>query len=458
MDLLRQILLRLPAPKVAEIAPALLPEVVKYLNRGRMSSETVEHYIEAFRKHSPDHPGLVMLYCQGLIAPYATGVIPIRILMERAAFLQDERAYLDFAEQSESTGSYVIPDISLISGVPEIQAAIFATGDPTNMRIGDPEIINWTRGLVRYCSDNPPRFSDPIIDWTRGYIHAPATRTDRTLREYLTGYLTREMQNYPDPFVDSPILNETIQKAISYGEINSNAALNIYMESGYFPPALFKERLTVLVETALAYIRPKFIRRYLSEARAILASTDVYLKFGNHIKHGLIRRAEEMLILLGQIDSEYITSLRILTGRRIDPDLLPRLVERWSTIPDFYRAVHTPALRLMIAVAHPQIPKSATKLTELFRSSAYGRHSSIFYDLAHYLSCYSETAEYSILNSYVIERFVRLHTVGRLLEAFPPEEIDLLIGWFDRINGRPQSKLREGFAERYRQILRILRS
>ena len=391
-----------------------------------------------------------MLYLQGLLAPHAMEVIPIRILMERAAFLQDERAYLDFAGQSKGTGNYVASDIAMISGVPEIQAAILATDNPISMEIGDPEIVNWTHGLVRYYSDNPPRFPNQIIDWTRGYIHAPQVGSSWFLREYLTGYLTREMQSYPDPFVDSPKLNEVVRRAISLVRHDADDELNIYMDSGYFPAQLFEERLDRLIEAALMHVQPKFIRRYLSEARVTLGSADIYIKIEHQIRYSMVERAEEMLGLLGQIDSEYITSLRILTGRRIDPDLLPGLVERWSTIPDEYRITHIPALQLMVAVAHPQIPKDVPP--KIFESASYGVRSPIFYDLVHY----SSIAGYLTLNRFVLERLIRLYAIGRLLDGFPPEKINLLMGLLDRINGRAQSKLEQGFMERYQLILQNL--
>lgn len=469
MDLLHQILLRLPVPRISEIAPALLPEVVKYLNRGKIPPETVDRYIEAFRKHYPNSPEIALLYFQGLTVPGMDSIVPCRMIMDRAAFLRNTVTYLELAQRYpisrddmlSSEAVYLNTDLSLLSDVPEIQAAMLAIGQETSMSVQDPEIINWTRGLIQYYSSQPTVSFDVLLAsdavWTLGYIHATLKKYHWIhVEDYLIGYLTREMQTYPDPFVDSPRLNNLVKNWRGSAD-----ALDIYMKSGYFPSQLFTERLDRLIRAALEYIQPKFVRRYLSETKRILANSNVYVRVGGQIRYSLIEHAEEMLALLessseaeprSMAEPEYLLSLRILTGRRIDPDLLPRLMIEWpNLVGQILEAGIDPALRLMVSVAHPQIPENLfIQFPDL--ANIYSRYSSVLYDLVHYFKVSTRTGVWEFNKS----KFTRLYTLGRLLDAYSPEKIDSLIEKIGIVSEYAlPSAPRKNFAERYQQILRL---
>lgn len=458
MDLLRQILLRLPAPRVAEIAPALLPEVVKYLNRGKMSSEMVDRYIEALRPYSPS-PEMLLLYLEGLMAPGVTEFIPIHMSINRAAFLRDKKNYLNLAgldptrraQDGYEADVTLLPDLSLIADVPEIQAAMLATdhsgiGEMEVEDIQDPELIRWTRGLVRYYSE---RFATtlggerrPNAVWTSGYIHAiPSRHREQYNRGYVIGYLTREMQNYPDPFVDSRDLNELL----------SNSGYDYLvdcMKAGYFPRNIFSYPMDRLITSALENIQPKFIRRYLSETRQLLASIDILIRIESQIRYSIVERAEEMLALLEPDllpDSEYLLSLRILTGRRIDPNLVPDLPAGVQYSQYVY------PLSLMAGVAHPQITKDMfVKYPGL--DTQRDRYSSILYDLVSYAGAVAESGSADIGQ----EKLIRLYSLGKLLEAFPPEKISSM--WVRMYKKAIRTDPQRDFMEKYERILKILRS
>lgn len=463
MDLLREVLLRLPAPRVAEIAPELLREVVKYLNRGKIPPETIDRYIEALREYSSLTPEIFLLCLQGLMTPDAEMIIPPRMLINRAAFLQDKVSYLNLAENYPGDNPYamyqtrILRDLSLISDVPEIQAAMLTIFRESIANIHDPEWIRWTSGLVRYYSERFSGLRYELEDnqdsvWLAGYLHVALSKDHpRLKKEYLTGYLTREMQTYPDPFVDSEHLNELLQKMSTPLD-----RLTICMETGYFPKLIFTVPMEILIKSALQKVQPKFIRRYLPETRKFLADSNIYVRCRDKIRYTMRERAEEMLALLEpdlRPDSEYLLSLRILTGRRIDPDLVTKLLLEW---PDLNGKIDpmddTPALMLMASVLHPQVPDQFFQFYDL--NNIQNRYSSISYDLAHYFKARVKAG----LDTNLV-KFTQLYSLGKVLEAYPP---DAILSLMETINilggpGRPPISRTE-FSRQYQEILRAIQS
>ena len=290
----------------------------------------------------------------------------------------------------------------------------------------DPELIRWTPGMIRYFSGLNEKFSHEA-NWLNGYIHRPLNETVSI--EYMDGYITREMQKHPDPFVELPDLDRFIDHAFA------EKPLSMYMSSGYFPPSVFSTNSIIaeIVEMAFEYVQPKFVRKFFSGQ---IGTSEIFVRLPRHVTYSLIDRAEEMLPLAGSIllpDSEYVLSLRILTGRRIDPSLL---------------IDPTIALSLMIIVAHPQLPMDTGFNHPMI--FAGDRYSSVYYDIAHYI----EVVEKARIGPD-IEKVVRLYAIGKLWEVYSSKRTGLanIISRMDI--GSIEKPL---FSEGYKAILRQLRS
>ena len=332
----------------------------------------------------------------------------------------------------------------MISDVPEIQAAALTTPGG----IMDPELIRWTPGMIRYYSTlTLPQSYE--MNWLNGYIHYPinriVTRNTMVIVDYLEGYITREMRKYPDPFIELPDLNQFIDEYI--GE----KSMAMYIASGYFPPSIFStENVTRhILETAFGFIQPKFVRKFIGSVKIDISRIFVVLQ--RHISYSLIDRAEEMLPLAESIfppDSEYVLSLRALTGRRIDPNLLPEMVDQWeNTRHTSLLEGRTTALSLMVIVAHPQLPRNISLQQDIFQTDIY---SSVYYDLAHYFDVIAGDEIDSDR-----EKIIRLYAMGKFWDTYS-SRVDELLYIIDTMNlGDVFEK--PDFQDRYRAILRQIR-
>ena len=250
------------------------------------------------------------------------------------------------------------------------------------------------------------------------------------------------MQNHPDPFVESPVIEKLLN---DYFKPESPDRVMICIESGYFPPSILPTLNNLIL--AFEHIQPKFIRRHRDLITDGIASIEIFIKSQTHIRYSLVDRAEEMLPIAESIfppDSEYVLSLRVLTGRRIDPDLLSGLVTGWATLSSRSNS----ALRLMVIVAHPQLPEDlATRYEEIFQFDIY---SSVYYDLIRYIRVV-EAGE-GVLDH---RKLARLYAVGKLWDAYSTNLDRLRELMSAGLGGEPE---RGDFQERYQQILQILRS
>ena len=159
MDLLRVVLLRLP-PSQWEFGAEIVDEKsqMKYLTQ---------------RDVNPLNGSNFEPICYlGLLTMNADRYVPIRLLLARAAFLRDKEMYIHFAKQVLSK-SRIDPDLALISAVPEIQAAMLALEGENGEIIMDPEIIEWTPGMIRYYSKLLIHSRFDVARWTGGYLQIP---------------------------------------------------------------------------------------------------------------------------------------------------------------------------------------------------------------------------------------------------------------------------------------------
>ena len=420
MDLLQEVLLRLPPRRwISAVQSGFVtggyPALLRQLNIGK-SSLLVERYLSAISENLEEHETLCY---QGLLAPEAINHIPIRMLLARAAFLRDKEMYVYFAArcpQSESSRSH---DLAMISDVPEIIAAALTMPGV----VKDPELIRWTPGMIRYYTGLNIEHSYDT-NWLNGYIHYPINRivTSNTMViiDYVQGYIAREMQKYPDPFVELPDINRLIADYLVEKPL-SMYMLSMYMASGYFPPSIFSTNSITaeIIEMAFEYVQPKFIRKFLASVRNL---REIFIRSVRQVRYSLIDRAEEMLPLAESIfppDSEYVLSLRVLTGRRIDPNLLFGLIDELPTTllsSESHSGMTT--LYLMVIVAHPQLPKDLAIHYPLFFET--DKYSSVYYDLVHY-------SEVVTLGYIPIEdKIVRLYAMGKLWDTYSSKIAELI--------------------------------
>ena len=408
MDLLRQILVRLPIYAFRRLPPDLGYKLSK--ERVRLNSKLSEAEIDAYQNIFPDVAfGRIEAY-QGQMSMLATSFVTPNLLTARAAFLADKEWYLTYARMASPWDIDI--KAALISEVPEIQAqALALASDPFG--ILDPELIRWTHGLIRYYNDyisESVEIFTPEQNFLAGYLHIPLERyTD----DYFIGYIRREMLDHSDPF--QPI--ESLDRFIySRGGIDHIA---VSVLGGYFPPTVLAN--TVIAFTyALKYVQPKLLGRL-----PLLEIEDTSPYRIMTVTYDLAERAREMVALVRERYpglTQYRRQMEILGGLPVDMD-----------------AVDREDIKIMFQVAHPQIKPEWTVQLHIPRSTVY-------YDLVGFFRKSTTVA--------TGKKLAALYASGRLLEAFPADRIAIL----DRLllPTLTRAPRREPDQDKYLKILAIL--
>ena len=386
MDLLRQILIRLPTDAFNRLPLDIVYELSK--EHVRLNTKLPETEIDVYRGLFPDVAfGRIEAY-QGQMSLAATAFIMLDLLTARAAFLADKEWYLIYARMSSPWDIDVNP--ALISGVPEIQAQALALA-VNLLDIPDPELIRWTHGLIRYYREymlESVEIYSPGQNFLAGYLHIELRRYNYT-HEYLTGYIRREMLSHPDPF--RPI--ESLDRFIAGHHSIDRIAVSV--RGGYFPPTVLADTITAFTY-ALRYVQPKLLGRL--PRLEVAEDTSMYRLMP--VTQDLAERAREMVALVrerypGLIS--YRTKMKILGGLHVDMD-----------------AVDSDGIAIMFQVAHPQIkPEWTDRMTH--RTIP---RSTVYYDL---IGFFRKSATVT-----AVRKLTELYTSGKLLKAFTPERIVLL--------------------------------
>ena len=395
MDLLRQILARLPLQRLVE-STLVDNDLIRI--RARVVNRLSDTEIAAFRVVDPFRSYLKYCTYQGELSRYSGNfALDSHLLLSRAAFLRDSFHYSMYATVS----SDIPTDPALLSDDWQIQKTVLANKSIYLMtNVIDPEAINWTPQLIRYYYDNIPdiitHVSDvsinPLLLRLMGYLQFPLAKLSDSIERDLS-----RKQAYWESSFRSWMLAGSRNSAVSQSEPPSNAGssassqgeppsiagwfADFYPEatlrrlysvseistsaicaySGYYSPFVFANHLPqVMEEVCLEYIQPSLLKR-LPRGRSVPM---IRVSGRLFITPSLVERAREMLpIVIEHYPNQkyYRTELEILLGMPVSQeDVDSRQFDGQ-----------------MITVAHPQMGSRR-------RASSAVHYSTVYYDLVRY--------------------------------------------------------------------------
>ena len=353
---------------------------------------------------------------QGELSLTIEPLIPTTLLLSRAAFLRDARAYEYFMTTSKFDPSPDL-DLALISGVPEIQAWALAYGKTAP---NDPDLITWTPGLIRhYDSDNNSSF------FMRGYLHLETQSKNAV--SYLSGFIAREMIGR-DPFQSIEVIDRLVTRLSALVDPDYG---NICLKAGYFAPLIDQliSDARKLFNFSIDYIQPRLLERL--PVQTDIDPSDLSLPLSLFIYHSTVECAKEMLPLIERLYPgavHYIMQLRVICGMQVDEVALRNA------------KYQVDILNLMITVAHPQMQSGRNLSGNLYVSNH------VFYDLNRY------AAELPAEDDGMSEKMHILYASGKMFRS-PMDRVML-----GTIVGREVPTTdRAEIQKRFKQILATLR-
>lgn len=400
MDLLRQVLVRLPLQRAFTLGNIINTREFIF-TRLRVVNRISEDYLLEFPKIG-DLLDCYVVLCdfQGELSDVTTIVISDNLVYSRAAFLQQEYWYqraifglnIDLILASENL-SIIIP-------------ALEASRDP--YRIVDPEIVNWTPEIIafyrRKILEIPGNLLANPMMRIAGYLHiSPETLATskrapaRKIFEYAEMYILSEMTHHSDPFAIIPTLDRFLKKL----PIHMEGLAMIAISGGYFGFDFTRMTSQSVRIYATVYVQPKLLRSL--PGRGSFNSIPV----GLAITHHLVERAGEMIsLVLEQYPNEiaYLMQMQALAGWTMDLKALHSLSESQK------RSI----VYIMRTVAHPQL---TVELLRMVTDLSVG-DTTVRYDLVNYFK-----------QSQLLERPVAtdhdpfLYATGQLLKCFRPDQM-----------------------------------
>lgn len=414
MDLLRQVLARLPLQQLIDLRIAEDETVVKARLR------TV-NYVTSVKFNSAhiSYGGLCTL--QGELS--GKRILSPRNLCSRSAFLDQPGWFNTFS--SLSKGEFDL-EIVLGYGGPEIRELACRMIDPNNIWISDPSSIQWTETMkTAILTMLQPR--SPTKAFLYGYLHYPRPLSDiisqssqrpdevdpRSIDIY-EGYVKAAVDH---GVTQSQEIDDAFFQVMQRSRItpaNIRARLN---KLGYFAlngeihiPNLYIHEMKIneIVIYGIDCIQPNLLLPYLGDPDYLFTIETYFPRHGiiSFLKDS-IRRAEAMLALPVKFHPNYLTTLKILTGR-------------YLTETDFARFANYPILGgYMANVAHPQFSK---QIFEQFEA-AYDQvstYSTVMYDLVNYFKIVGDAGDkFGISVSHnETHRFQELVARGQLWQCW----------------------------------------
>ena len=406
MDLLRQVLARLPLDTLIEHDDDL--EKI-FRIRARVVNRFSEARLEVYRRaldnrFDSDFTQIYSALCtyQGELSKIGCKFVYRTLLLKRAAFLREVwwcRHYSDGA-----SGDHLDVEEALRSDIPEIQARALAISNYP-LEIEFPESINWTKGLTSwYYTLIPRRIADTPTAYLAGYLQVTLIilGDDRLRHAYDLGSTRRriaqqlsEAQTLPgaQQLSEAQTLPGARQLSEAQTLPGAQPTTDICVEAGYFPPWLFRHPSSEseLVKLAVAHIQPKLLRRLQIETPTPFRRSTVI-----RVTEDLAQRAREMALLVRERypgEVVYRMEMEALGGLHVDMAEFGRLSEI-----DRERVADA-----MTLVSHPYLPP------KLMVGNGASK-SLIYYDIAS--SFHKEEA------IFLVERICDFYISGRFLESF----------------------------------------
>lgn len=439
MDLLRQVLVRLPLQSIIESG---LLDGDFILTRLRAVNRISEDYLNGVRGAlglGESYGYIALCTFQGELSTTGSLFLQNGILCDRAAFLRQPEWYLYLSRQHghrDINLALASDNLEIIRSAldrtppsdegldvidPEAgccQPLALGRGSDSRSKSGwQPELIALFRPKIEIMSENLK--SDNAIALA-GYLHIPIHGVDSNFDVgyvglvllYWKNYLRAEMSRTEDPFATSEGLDQillTLGNRLWWPSIQTMA-----IEAGYFSPLVIDPNrsdgleLKYLISSAAYYVQPRLLRK-LSVRIAESMEFVVGVVDPPNITVGLITRAREMIGVIQEHypeKQEYLLQLRALCG-----------------LPVGQAEGQNHVTELMNDVAHPQL--TAGMLRDPYRAEL---HSSIRYDVMNY---FRQNRLLRKPNSSVSNRFVCIY--GQLLRCYEVDQLASLVLDLDRM-------------------------
>lgn len=394
MDLLRQVLARLPLQRILDFKEGIIDNELFIATRSRVVNGV------------PNLPGLdklddlgnyyvIMCDVQGEPSDVTMLVIPKIPTYSRAAFLREKLRY----RYPRSIPADLDIDLILASDDKDIIIpALMASRNP--YAIFDPEIVNWQPELVAFYTkkilETPASSRHLSLVYLAGYLHIPLNKLfnwgpfSKNLLDYTEMYILSEMTNHSDPLAIIPGLDRFLRNL----PFENDSIAELAIRSGYLGFDFSRMDPYDVRKWATEYIQPKLLRSLPRKGP---------LRFANRamkITHHVAERAGEMVsLILEQYpkEIEYLTEMRVIAGQTIDLKVL-----------DFFSELGKAIISAdMCVVAHPQLSAEFLRQNDDKVIST-----SVRYDIVNYFR------QSRLLSRPVSDRDLHLYSTGKLLECF----------------------------------------
>lgn len=425
MDLLKQILARLPLQRLLDLEAFLFDQSFFYI-RLRVVNRLPEEYLRNLSRTNVYLSYVHICTAQGELCRESHNFLNRTMLCARAAFLRERDPYLWFQRVWTK-----LPDLSLeIAFASEdleiIMSTLESSRDPYS--ICDLESVNWRLNSFKSRSeskswqldpdDKPPsrKRSDypPIVTFYRnlitasskvsskhvmriaGYLHIPMNSIDfagnlDAIVEYAVFYIVATMKCFSDPFTNIPVLDQFL-KSLPFRKPSTVAMIGGYFG---FPEVVSSDDRNY----ASMFIQPKLLQT--------LPGGEFRLARGIYLTPNLVERAREMLALVEKYHPEnvaYRMQMEVIVGNPIDMVQFNELPVEDRISVEFY----------MYLTAHPQLNMDIPTVN--FPSS-------IKYDL---INCFKiDRARRELSKS---QNSLRLYACGKLLQCFDADQMKDLAG------------------------------
>lgn len=404
MDLLRQILARLPIQRISDLSHSDSNVLLCIRNRLRVVNYLSEDYLTNLQGAfggSSFAAYLALCAFQGELFSDSDRHISSTLVCSRAIFLRDRVAFRHALSGADVDKIDI--DLALASKDEHMIFPLLDTNSRSCFRVIDPEIVDWKPAVVQRYHARLSRYSSR--EYTRdmaalaGYLHLPAIHlTNPSVRDihlgrsipvYWRSYFLSALAGETDHFIDRPDLNAKL--AIIEKFIMTSVVEKICVYAGYFPPRLLSGNVAQLQRLAIRYVQPALLERLYTE------NTEVQFKLPKvdnlKITHSLARRARQMVAVIDRLypvgRGKYRTAMEAIGGLPIRGQ------------------IDSDVRQIMRAVAHPE-------WVEAWR--VFGTPSTVIhYDLAQKIDPFGR---FSALRMTYIE--------GKLLQRFRADEMEKL--------------------------------
>ena len=354
MDLLRQILARLPLQRIFDLS---LSDRSFFNVRLRVVNRISEDYLDGLIGMAINTFNAYFILCTAQGELCDRFLLPRELHCARATFLRQKLCIspapnLDLILATEDLG-VIIPTLESSRnpyGIIDLQSVNWR---PDSLRSKSEDCQSESRSETkndgrqiiafyqRKILGTPAKLLNRSAIGLAGYLHIPLRdkKADMWISQiYARMYVLSEMKRHPDPFAPIPDLDQFLKDL----QINLDKRVDIAISSGYFGFNIGAIDIGILKRYAIRYVQPRLLDYLpfddLSIGVGVLLSTT----------HHLVERAREMIVLIKRRHPRsvgYLIQLQVICGQDIDFSVLDSLgdMDRDSIAIS------------MIGVAHPQL-------------------------------------------------------------------------------------------------------